>query len=179
MAAGTITESGMDFGPFADGDVFQLETSAVYKNIQEGVQMAEFVVVENGSVVRLVTLEAKTSSPRAENEPDFSSYIEAVSSKLMNGFHLAHAIRLGRHHKVGEVLPLGFHAIDFGTCEHRLLLVIKNAQKEWLPPIQDALRIALRGHVKLWNLGPRSVLVLNEEGARKNGFIKGLGSEDA
>ena len=90
----------------------------------------------------------------------------------MNGFHLLHAINLGRHHKVGKELPSGFHAIDFGTCEHRLLLVIKNAEKKWLPPIQDALQSALRSHVKLWSLGPKAVVVLNEEGARRQGFIK-------
>ena len=172
MAAETINESGMDFGPFADGCLFRLEESAVYRKIEEGVQMAEFVAVQGGSEVRLVTLEAKMSSPRAGNEPDFSSYIEAVSSKLMNGFQLLHAIRLGRHHKAGEVLPSGFQTIDFGTCEHRLLLVIKNAEKEWLPPIQDALHSALRSHVKLWSLGPKAVIVLNEEGARRKGLIK-------
>lgn len=179
METGTITESGMTFGPFAEGCLFRLEDSKVYRKIEEGIQMAEFVAVQGGAVDRLVTLEAKTSAPRAENEPDFSSYIEAVSSKLMNGFHLLHALRLGRHHKVVEELPSGFHTMDFGTCEHRLLLVIKNAQNEWLPPIQDALQTALRTHVKLWNLGPKSVVVLNEEGARKKGFIKGHGSGDA
>lgn len=172
MTEETIEESGMVFGPFAAGNLYRLEVSAVYQRIEEGVPMAEFVAIRVGSVARLFSVEAKTSSPRADNYPDFPTYIEAVSRKLMNGFHLLHAVVLERH-GVGKCdLPAGFSGVDFGKCEHRLLLVIKNAQRDWLPPIQDALRLALRAHVKLWGLSPNAVAVLNEEMARKNGLIQ-------
>lgn len=90
----------------------------------------------------------------------------------MNGFHLVHAVALGRHGKADDMLPQGFRSLDFGVCEHRLMLVIKNAQTDWLPPVQDALRSALRAQVKLWGLGPNAVVVLNEAKARKEGLIQ-------
>ena len=66
----------------------------------------------------------------------------------------------------------GMKEVDFATVEHRLILVIHGHQPTWLPPIQDALRKELNSLVKIWNLGPNSVVVINDEMARSRGLIQ-------
>ena len=39
----TITESSMKFGPFEPDECFHVEASRVYKAMQDGVKMAEFL----------------------------------------------------------------------------------------------------------------------------------------
>jgi hypothetical protein len=40
-----IIESGMTFGPFLEEHCFHLEKSATYQEIQNGVRMAEFLLL--------------------------------------------------------------------------------------------------------------------------------------
>ena len=40
-----IQESGMTFGPFPEDQFFHIERSAIYKRLQTGLKMAEFLVV--------------------------------------------------------------------------------------------------------------------------------------
>jgi hypothetical protein len=53
----------------------------------------------------------------------------------------------------------------------RFILVINGHKEEWLPPLQDALRAALRSTVKTWSFSPTSVAVLNDVLARQYGLI--------
>ena len=55
------------------------------------------------------------------------------------------------------------------SLEIRLILVIKNADKSWLVPLQDVLRKELRAEMHIW--GIQSFIILNEELARKKHFI--------
>lgn len=50
MTTQTIVESGMTFGPYPDGRCFYIEKSNTYADIQQGVQMAEFLLlhINNG-----------------------------------------------------------------------------------------------------------------------------------
>ena len=95
MTTQAIIESGMTFGPYPIGQCFYIEKSACYKKVQEGVQMAEFLLLkqqEKGPAVWVV--EAKTSSPKAETQPNFAQFIDEIRTKLTNGFLLAVAARL-------------------------------------------------------------------------------------
>ncbi|MGL5498332.1 MAG: hypothetical protein ACRDCQ_15405, partial [Aeromonas sobria] len=67
MTTQAIIESDMIFGPYPAGRCFYIEKSAIYEQIQSGVQMAEFLLLKDqqqGMAVWVV--EAKSSSPRPE-----------------------------------------------------------------------------------------------------------------
>jgi hypothetical protein len=48
MTTQPIVESGMTFGPYPDGRCFYIEKSNTYADIQQGVQMAEYLEQEFG-----------------------------------------------------------------------------------------------------------------------------------
>lgn len=74
MTTEAIIESGMTFGPFAAGECFYVEKSKCYGLIQDGVQMAEFLLLrqkqDHAPVIWVV--EAKSSSPRPATQPNFT-----------------------------------------------------------------------------------------------------------
>lgn len=172
MTTEAIIESGMTFGPYPDGQCFYIEKSACYKNVQEGVQMAEFLLLkqqEKGLTVWVV--EAKSSSPRPETQPNFAEFIDEIRSKLTNGFLLAVAARLGRHPATKNELSNDFKNLDLQAHGFRFVLVINGHKQEWLAPLQSALVQALKPVVKTWALPATSVAVLNHELAQQHGLI--------
>lgn len=173
MSDVSIPESGMNFGPFSANDLWQVETCALYKKIEEGVQIAEFVLLRQGRAGQPVAwiVEAKSSSPRPETQPNFDAFIEEIRSKLSNAFTLTVATRLKRFEGEFTNLPSAFQQMDLKTTNFTFILVIKGHQDAWLVPVQDALVKAMKGLVKTWNLPPSSVAVLNEEGAKQKGLI--------
>ena len=62
--------------------------------------------------------------------------------------------------------------MDLQKIDFRFVLVINGHQQEWLPPLQDTLTKALRTIVKVWNLPPLSVVVLNHLMAEEYGLIR-------
>ena len=72
----TITESGMNFGPFAQDDCLELEKCSTYFRIRNGVKVAEFAVIRQQKDMRVVWIvEAKSSAPKHTNKDDFTVYI--------------------------------------------------------------------------------------------------------
>lgn len=168
----TINESGMSFGPYPDDDCFEIESSALYRRIEDGVKMVEFALVRRpvGKPVSVWLVEAKRSSPRPETQPDFEHFVDEIRQKLSNGLQTLFAARLKRHPEASTELPAGFRALSLKE-EMRLVLVINGHQEAWLIPIQEALRLALQTVIKTFGLGPMSVAVLNDEMARSKGLI--------
>ncbi|WP_157314084.1 hypothetical protein [Chitinibacter sp. GC72] len=168
----TIIESGMNFGPYPDDDCFELEKSAIYLRIQQGVMMAEFALIRHSpnkpSVIWLV--EAKRSSPRPGDQVKFDNFIDEIRQKLTNALHMVIAARLNRHPEAAGDLPLGFNALNLQE-EFKLVLVINGHQMAWLPPLQDALRAALSTLCKTFGLKPTSVAVINDQLAQSHGLI--------
>lgn len=173
MTMKSIVESGMTFGPYPATEVFLVETSESYRSIQQGVQMAEFLLLrqrdDKPPVIWVV--EAKASSPRPETQPGFHQFIDDIRAKLTNGFLFGMAARLQRHAAAYEELPEPFKRIDVQSLEYRFVLVINGHKKEWLAPLQEALSMALKSLVRLWALPATSVMVLNHESALKHGLI--------
>lgn len=177
MTKKTIAESGMAFGPFPDGHFFYIEESNTYRNIQQGVQMAEFLLLrieaENSPVLWVV--EAKSSTPRPETQPNFNDFIAEIREKLINAFSLGWSACLNRHPVARAELPGPFRELDLAQVGVRFVLVINGHQEAWLPPVQEALKKALHSTVKTWNFAPASVAVLNEELARKYELVCATG----
>lgn len=172
MADITINESGMTFGPIPEQNLLPLETCKVYRRIQHGLPIAEFSYLKTGSKERFITIETKSSSPKSDNEPNFSKYIKEISSKLTNGFQLAHSLLLGRFGSAETPTSNALKSMNLADIEHRLVLVIHGHEKSWLPPVQDALRQELKSIEKIWSLGPNSILVINDVVARDKGLIQ-------
>ncbi len=171
MSTEAIIESGMTFGPYPAGQCFYIEKSACYEKVQEGVQMAEFLLLkEQGPTVWVV--EAKSSSPRPETQPNFAEFLDEIRTKLTNGFLLAVAARLQRHTAADDELPDTFKALDLRTLGFRFVLVINGHKQEWLAPLQSALAQALKPVVKTWALPATSVVVLNHELAQQYGLTQ-------
>ena len=62
-----------------------------------------------------------------------------------------------------------------GSIQQRrfcFILIIKGHQEAWLPPLQDALKKALKPLTKIWNLPPTAVVVLNDTLAQERGLIQ-------
>lgn len=172
MTTAPITESGMTFGPYPAGQCFYIEKSKCYAAVQEGVQMAEFLLLKQQRKERTVwVVEAKSSSPRPGTQPNFAEFIDEIRAKLTHGFLLAVAARLQRHPAAHDELPDDFKALDLTTQGFRFVLVINGHQAAWLPPLNDALALALKPLIKVWGLPATSVMVLNHEGAKEHGLI--------
>ncbi|MBF0161302.1 MAG: hypothetical protein HQL88_03350 [Magnetococcales bacterium] len=171
MTGPVLSESGMMFGPYEADRCFYIEKSGVYRQIREGVQMAEFLLLrfQAGRPVVWV-VEAKSSTPRPER-PSFRNFIDDIHTKLTNGFLLGMAICLGRHPDPGGELPEPFRKLSLTTSSFRFVLVIHGHKDAWLPPLQDALSLVFKPIVKSWALPPTSVMVLNENGAKRCGLI--------
>jgi hypothetical protein len=171
MTTEQILESGMSFGPYPEGDCFYIEKSKTYQNIRSDVKMAEFLLLHSRENSVVWIIEAKSSSPRPERQPNFGDFIKEVSEKFTNALTLCVAAHLKRHSLTFHELPVSFQALDLGKADFRLILVIKGHQNSWLPPLQDALKRELKPTIKTWNLSPTAVLVVNDELARSHKLI--------
>ncbi len=175
----TIEESGMVFGPFAEDHVFLIEKSTCYQKIQQGIPMAEFLLLRNNKQGQPIVLivEAKSSSPRSEKPETFAAFIEEIRQKLSHAFLLGLATVLGRH--PSTVLPEAFTQLNLSECNFRLMLVINGHKPEWLPPLQEALALALKPLVKTWALPPSSVSVINHVQAQQLRLVQQLIAPDS
>lgn len=173
MTTQRIIESGMTFGPYPEGHCFYIEKSETYKHSQQGVQMAEFLLLrrrpQSPPVVWIV--EAKSSTPRPETQPNFDQFIDDIREKLINAFSMGMATCLRRHVKTREELPDPFRMLNLEIAEFRFVLVIKGHKEAWLSPIQEALNKALHATIQTWALRPFSVVVINDDLAKSHGLI--------
>ena len=175
----TISESGMTFGPFAETHCLQIENSLLHNSAQPGVQIAEFLLIQDEQQSRppqVWIVEAKSSTPNPDSPlpgaaATFEDFISEIRDKLLNALSLGVAACLGRHANVGMTLPQAFADLPLDRTVFRLVLVINGHKAEWLPPLQDALTQALRVTSRTWDLGAGSVVVINDALARQKGLI--------
>lgn len=163
----SIKESGMTFGPYPSDRFFHIEKSDIYLRLQEGVKMAEFLLLDT-KCTKLMILEAKTKSPNSTSE-GFVKFIDDVFQKMLNAFSLYFALRIERH--ISTVLPAPFKKLDLKQIKPKFILVIKEHKKEWCAPVSDALNKKFYITSRTWNLDPISVIVINQETAKKQNLI--------
>ena len=68
-----------------------------------------------------------------------------------------------------ENVPELLQEKDMSDLEIRLVLVVKDAKKEWLAPFQDVFRETLRDELRIWKIPGLSII--NEATAREKSFI--------
>ncbi|MDT8448096.1 MAG: hypothetical protein RRB13_14485 [bacterium] len=161
----TITESGMDFGPYPKNDVFHIEQSQTFKKLK-GVQIGEFVLLRGG---KLLFIEAKSSSPRPETHPDFQTFIAEIHEKLANSLTLSVAALLKRHGAANSELPPPIRGVSLSQVEFLLILVLPDHPDKALAPIRDALGSSLRAFCNIWS--PAEIVVLNRQSAQNRNLI--------
>lgn len=174
-----FSESDMEFGPFPPQDFYGIEKSQAHSKLGNGVKIAEFLLIRpktNGTSLWVV--EAKSSFPQPGNQPRFDEAITEIREKLTNAFSLGFAVILGRHPAAASELPVNFKSLDLKGIQIRLILVVKGHKDDWLPPLRDSLKTALRLLQKTWALEDQAVWVMNEVVAKKYGLISGLTPKD-
>ena len=168
-----ISESGMQFGEYAEEQVFQLEKSIPYKEKLKsyGIKSCEFILRRDN---KLYFIEANSSCPKQitadtpeEKVKKNNEYIQEIVLKMRHSITLYASILLQRYgmENVSELL----RETDISRLQMILVLVVKNAEKEWLIPFQDVFRRELRDELKIWRISAFSVI--NEATARERHFI--------
>lgn len=168
-----IPESDMKFGEYAEEQVFQLEKSRQYAERlrQNGIKSCEFILRKQN---KLYFVEAKKSCPNQlvadssqEKITKYNKYINDVTMKMKHSLALYSNILLERY--TSEGVPELLREKNMSELEIRLVLVVKNAEKEWLAPFQDVFRNTLQDELKIWKIP--GLIIINEAKAREKGFI--------
>lgn len=169
----TILESDMQFGEYDERQVFLIEKSNQYagKLRQNGIKSCEFILRK---AQKLYFIEAKKSCPKQiiaatpkEKRKKYDEYIDEIVLKMKHSLILYSNILLERYTLEG--VPELLREKDMSHLEIRLVLVVKNAEKEWLAPFQDVFRNRLQDELHIWKIPVFSII--NEEMARKKHFI--------
>lgn len=121
------------------------------------------------TLIGLVVAQGPILSPVILSDCDI--YIDDIRAKIHNGLSLFFSTRAGRQPKYESSWPAAFMSADTGQLQVRILLIIKTAEERWLPDLRDELIKAMRPAIGTWALGPDSIVVLNENGARQRGFV--------
>ena len=168
-----IEESEMKFGEYPDEDVFRIEKSHQYTDMlmEKGVKTCEFILKRGDA---FLFIEAKKRSPMqitadspADKVEKYNEYITGILLKMRHSLLLYANILLKRYDCVG--VPEGFLEPNLETKKLKLLLVVKEAEDEWLIPLQEKLNSEFIPELRLWNID--QILVINEARARRKSII--------
>lgn len=167
-----IYESDMRFGEYENDQVFHIEKSTQYteKLMPNGIKSCEFILKRDG---KLYFVEAKTSCPKQitadsteEKQEKYYEYIKDITLKMRHSLELYSCILLRRYPDDG--VPESLSESDLSNADVKLVLVVKNAKKEWLVPLEDAFNRSLQAELKIWKI--QRVFVINEQMAREKGL---------
>ena len=160
-------ESFMKFS-FSDDDIFRIEDDELVKDV-ENVKACECVVLISENVA---LIEAKSSSPRVENEEKFQKFISDIGQKFADSLQLFSDIKSKeKGDEAFQRLPVNLQNTQITTEVYKIYLIIHGHQLDWLLGLMDALRKELKDVVKQWNLRDSNVKVYNETTALENKLI--------
>ena len=168
-----IEESQMRFGEYPEENVFHIEECDVYKNKLNsiGYKTCEFVLRRDNT---LYFVEAKETNPRQieadtdkERVEKYNQYIDDIVHKMRDSLALFASIMLKRHDN--ESLNPAMVGQDLAGIDIVCLLVVKNAEREWLGDLKDKLNSAIKKERRTWKIN--NFYVLNEAQARSKQFI--------
>ena len=162
-----FTESFRKFS-FSDDDIFRIEDDELVKDV-ENVKACECVVLISENVA---LIEAKSSSPRVENEEKFQKFISDIGQKFADSLQLFSDIKSKiKGEEAFLRLPVNLQNTQIATEAYKIYLIIHGHQLDWLSGLMDALRKELKDVVKQWNLRDSNVKVYNEATALENKLI--------
>ena len=160
-------ESFMKFS-FSDDNIFRIEEDELVKDV-ENVKACECVVLISENVA---LIEAKSSSPRIENEEKFQKFISDIGQKFADSLQLFSDIKSKeKGDEAFQRLPVNLQNTQIATEAYKIYLIIHGHQLDWLLGLMDALRKELNDVVKQWNLRDSNIKVYNEATALENKLI--------
>lgn len=169
-----IEESGMRFGEYPDDKVFYIEKSPQYQShlMPNGVKTCEFILMRNPS---LYFIEAKKSCPNQISEDTaegkikkYNEYIDDITTKMRHSIDLYASILLERHSAEGVSQEMLEKRLSGQDTHINMILVVKDAKKEWLIPLKEKLEKELKCERRIWEA---QLVVINEEQARKKHLV--------
>ena len=98
-------------------------------------------------------------------------FFNDIKGKFRDTLALFIAMRLNRHHEHSSELPPKFTQIDLSEICFEFVLVIKEQDPSWRQDLQNKVEKELNPIIKIWNLSPTSVQVIDEARAKKRGLI--------
>ena len=160
-------ESFMKFS-FSDDDIFRIEEDELVKDVQN-VKACECVVLISENVA---LIEAKSSSPRIDNEENFQKFISDIGQKFADSLQLFSDIKSkAKGDEAFQRLPVNLQNTQVPTEAYKIYLIIHGHQLDWLSGLMDALRKELKDVLNQWNLRDANVKVYNEATALENKLI--------
>lgn len=169
----TIKESDMDFGGFHEKDLFHIEESELFRSLGEGIKTVEFIWL--GQNKNIIFLEAKSSCPDRKNmhetpekEKSFEKYYSSIVQKFTESLQVYLAAILNRYGARSEVGGNLKKIKDYRGVKLQFVLVIRNAETDWLAGPKAILEERLLALRKIWGI---EILVLNYELAEKYNLI--------
>ena len=162
-----FVESFMKFS-FRDEDIFRIEEDELV-TATKGIKACECVVLISENVA---LIEAKSSTPRINNEVKFQVFISDIRQKFADSLQLFSDIKNKvKGDEAFQRLPLNLQNTQVSTDAYKIYLIVHGHQLDWLPGLMDALRGEMKDVVKEWNLRDSNVKVFNEETAFENHII--------
>ena len=153
---------------FSDEDVFRIEEDELVK-ATKGIKACECVVLISENVA---LIEAKSSSPRIDNEKKFQAFISDIREKFANSLQLFSDIKNKNKGEDAYLrLPANLRNLQVPSETYKIYLIIHGHQLSWLPGLIDALRQEMKDVVKKWNLRDSNIKVFNEQLALDNRLI--------
>lgn len=162
-----FVESFMKFS-FSDEDIFRIEEDELVTTV-EGLKSCECVVLISENVA---LIEAKSSTPRIDNEEKFQSFISDIRQKFADSLKLFSDIKSkAKGEDAFQRLPVNLQTTQVSTEAYKIYLIVHGHRLDWLPGLMDALREEMKDVVKEWNMRDSNVKVFNEETAFENHII--------
>ena len=170
----TVEESGVIFGEFEEEQLFVIEYSDVHKKAGEGIKTVEFVYLTKND--NLLFVEAKKSCPNAANryedankEIKYEEYYSEITDKFIDSINMYAATALGRYNDCTSVGKKLRNKDSYEKTKLRFILVITNAEDDWLMGPKAELEERLLRYRKIWKA---DILVLNRQTAKDFGLVK-------
>lgn len=170
-----ITESGRDFGEFAEDNLFYIEKSEMLNKLGSGIKTVEFITRLDERIVMF--LEAKTGCPNPlnkskdeESKGKFIEFYDDIAEKFQDSLHIYAAGVLERYETNDEIgvnlkkiKPLRNKEIYFV-----LVITADEILEDWLVGPKLELEERLRKIMKIWKV---KVIVLNTTLAKQYGIL--------
>ncbi len=162
-----FVESFMKFS-FRDEDVFRIEEDELVRTA-EGIKACECVVLISENIA---LIEAKSSSPKIDNEEKFQAFIGDIRQKFADSLQLFSDIKSKvKGEEAFLRLPVNLRNAQIPSEAYKIYLIIHGHHLDWLNGLTDALRKEMKDVVKEWNLRDSNVKVYNEQTALENDLI--------
>lgn len=161
-----LLESNMKIGPFEDNLFFKIENSKLHKSMKSKFRATECIIKRSDNIL---LIEAKTSCPNVDvSKSDTeeikikkcNEYFIEIKEKFEDTFNMYLAVYVGKNMNYDEI---GTDLLLDGILKAskiKLVLIIKNANRDWLPQIKAMLEKELIKFCRLWKV---DIVVLNEE----------------